>query len=258
MLKMENIGIIAAMSQERQAVLRLVGKRERSRLGGLRCDRFRLAGRECWLLTSGMGPIRAGQASRLLMEAARPQLLVSVGVAGAVHADLWIGDVVVAGKVCQLDQGVPGPFQPLVRLSEAAWQAAEQALQPRQRRLVPGTAVTMAGSQFIKDQSANMVNPVLEMETAGIAWVAAESNLPLLSLRGISDGPGAPIPFDLEKALDEDYNLRMGVILKNLLSQLQLLPQLLRMGQNSRLAAGNAAVALVAALSLPDALVWQG
>jgi len=42
------------------------------------------------------------------------------------------------------------------------------------------------------------------METAGIAGVAVEFNTLLLSLRALSDGPGAPIPFDLGKVMDEN------------------------------------------------------
>ena len=254
---METIGIITAMSQEREAVLRLVEKVERSRLGSFRCDRFRLAGRDCWLLTSGMGPERAGQAARAIIEATSPQLLVSVGVAGAVNADLEVGDVVAARNVCQLDQGLLGSYHPLALLSEAAWYMAEQALQPRQARLFLGTAVTTAGSQFVGHQPEDMTNPVLEMETAGIARVAADRGIPLLSLRAISDGPRAPIPFDLGAAMDEDYNLRVGEIFKTLLSQPGMLRPLLRMGRNTRLAAGNAAIALVAALSQREAPVFR-
>ena len=125
---METVGIIAAMAQEREAVLRLVEGRKRSILGPFRCDRFRLAGRDCWLVTSGMGPRRAAQAASTLMEAIHPGLLVSVGIAGAVNADLEIGDVVAARNTCVLDEGLAGPFQTLASLSEAAWQACAQAL----------------------------------------------------------------------------------------------------------------------------------
>lgn len=254
---METIGIIAAMSQERDAILRLVEKGESSRLGPFRCDRFTLAERDCWLLTSGMGPRRAEQAACALMDATRPQLLVSVGVAGAVNADLEIGDVVAARNVCQLDKGGPGTFQPLALLSEGAWQAAEQALQARRRRLFSGTAVTTSGSQFVVHPPGEMTNPVLEMETASIARVTAEKDLPLLCLRAISDGPRAPIPFDLEVVMDEDYNLRVGEVIKTLLGHPRILPALLRMQRNTRLAAGNAAIALIAALSQPKAPVFR-
>ncbi len=252
---METIGIIAAMAQERDAILRFVEKGERSRLGPFRCDRFGLADRDCWMLTSGMGPERAAQAAFALIDATRPQLLVSVGVAGAVNADLEIGDVVAAVNVCQLDKGVPGSFQPLALLSEASWHAVEQALQPRRAHLFSGTAVTTPGSQFVVHPPGDMPNPVLEMETAGIARVTAEKDLPLLSLRAISDGPRSPIPFDLEVALDEDYNLRVGELLKTLLGHPRKLSLLLRMARNTRLAARNAAIALITALRQPKAIV---
>jgi hypothetical protein len=93
------------------------------------------------------------------------------------------------------------------------------------------------------------------METAGIAGAAAEREIPLLSLRAISDGPRAPIPFDLEKMLDEQDNLRTGEILKTIFGHPQILPALLRNGRNSRKAADNAALALVAALSQPGPVV---
>jgi adenosylhomocysteine nucleosidase len=246
---MERIGIIAALPQERDALLRFIEERERSVLGPFRCQRFRLLDRDCVLVTSGMGLKRAAQAARTLIEVIRPQLLVSVGVAGAVNADLEIGDVVASRSTGRLDLVSPGSFQPLAQLSEAAWQAAAQALQLRQAHLVSGTAVCTHGSQYVAPQPEQLTNPVLEMETWGIAQVAAEQAMPLLSLRAISDGPRAPIPFNLEAVMDEEYNLRIGEIIKTALSHPRKLPQLVQMGRNTTKAAENAALALIAALS---------
>jgi adenosylhomocysteine nucleosidase len=176
-------------------------------------------------------------------------------VAGAVNDDLGIGDVVTARNTCLLDKGIPGQFQRLALLSDAARQAAIQALQPRGARLFSGTAVTTRGSQFVQHQPEEMENPVLEMETAGIAQVAAEKGIPLLSLRAISDGPQAPIPFCLEAVTDEEYNLRIGKIVKTVLGHPQMVLQFLRLGWNTKKAAENAAIALVAALSQPDPVI---
>jgi len=246
---METIGIIVAMPQESDAVLRLSGQRARTDFGKHRCYRFRISGRECWLLTSGMGIQRAAEATRILIDAASPQLLVSVGIAGAVNADLEIGDVVASRDTCLFEDGNAGPFQPLARLSEAAWQAAEKALQPGGKGLYPGTAVTTHGAQPVQQLLEHMKNPVLEMETAGIISAAAEKSIPVISLRAISDGPRAPIPFNLEQMMDENDNLRTGVIIQTILGHPRMLPQLVRMGHNSRLAADNAALTLLAALS---------
>ena len=253
---METIGIIAAMPQENEALLRLIERRSRSDLGRYRCYRFRVWERECWLLTSGMGQQRAAQATRTLIDAASPQLLVSVGIAGAVADALEIGDVVVSGNTCLTDKdGQPGPLQPLVRLSDIAWQAAERVLQAGGAGLYSGTAVTTHGAQLTEQQLVRLANPILEMETMGIAGVAAEKGIPLLSLRAISDGPRAPIPFDLEKMMDEQDNMRIGEIIKTLLGHPRMLPSLVRMGRNSRKAADNAALALFAALSQPGSIL---
>jgi adenosylhomocysteine nucleosidase len=248
---METVGIIAAMPQESNALLSTIEQCKRSNLGPYHCYRFPLSDRDCWLLTSGMGIARAAQATRALIDAANPQMLVSIGIAGAVDADLEIGDVVASRTTCLLEKGLPGPFLPLASLSEAAWGAAVQALQPRGARLYHGTAVTTHGSQFVDHQPEQMPNPVLEMETVGIAQVAAERGIPLLSLRAISDGPRAPIPFNLDAVMDEEYNLRMREIIKAVLSHPQMLLQFRRMGRNTRKAAENAAMALIAALSQP-------
>jgi adenosylhomocysteine nucleosidase len=77
-------------------------------------------------------------------------------------------------------------------------------------------------------------------------------------LRAISDGPHAPIPFDLEAMIDEQYNLRTGKILRTILGHPQMLPQLMRMSRNTNLAADHAAIALIAALSQPGDLILQG
>ena len=253
---METIGIVTAMSQECDAVLRLIEHRNCSDLGPYRCYRFRILQRNCWLLTSGMGIRRAAQATRTLVESANPTLLISVGIAGAVEADLEIGDVIVSKDSSLLGKdGLPGPLQPLARLSEAAWQAAERALQRCGANLFLGSAVTTHGGQLVQPQPAQLTHPILEMETTGIAGVAAEKGLPLLSLRAISDGPRAPIPFDLEKMMDEQDNLRSGEILKTIIAHPQMLPGLVRMGRNSRKAADAAALALVAALSQPGTVI---
>jgi adenosylhomocysteine nucleosidase len=245
---METIGIIAAMSQERDAILHIIDNPVRSVIGPYRCDRFRLSDRDCWLLTSGMGVKRAAQAAQSLIEAIHPQFLISIGVAGAVNADLEIGDVVMCRNTCQLVLGLPGQFQSLSNLSEAAWNASVQALQAGGARMVTGIAVTTRGSQYIQPQPQILSNPVLEMETTGIAQVAVRQGIPLLSLRAVSDGPRAPIPFDLAEMMDENSNLRVGKIINTIIGHPNMIPQLVRMGRNTGKAARNAAIALIAAL----------
>jgi adenosylhomocysteine nucleosidase len=246
---METIGLIAAMTQESEAMLRHTQGWKRSALGPLRGRSFELSGQTCLLVTSGMGVRRAGEAARNLLDKSSPRLLISFGIAGAVEAELEIGDVVVAEAFCRLEQGIPGPLLPLACWPEAALEAASRALTQRGAHLFTGTAVTTGGSQVTQDQLGEMPHPILEMETAGIAQVAAEKGIPLLSLRAISDGPCAPIPVDLGEMMDEDANLRAGRMLKAVIRHPGVVLQARQMLRNTNLAADNAAIALVAALS---------
>ncbi len=243
------IGLIAALPQESEALLRRVEEWKPAALGSFRAFRFRLGDRDCLLITSGMGLERARDGTRALLAAARLHLLVSFGIAGAVADDLRIGDVVVASHTCLLEKGRSGPFQPLAALSKQAWDAAAQVLQPDGARLVAGTAITTRGSQVVLQPRQAMAHPVLEMETAGIAQVAAEMGVPLVSMRAISDGPQSPIPFDLEAILDESYNLRVGKLVMLVLRRPQILFTFRQMQRNSRKAADHVASVLVAALS---------
>jgi adenosylhomocysteine nucleosidase len=255
---METIGLVAAMVQERDALLRCVRGWKKIALGPFRGHRFELLGQICVLVTSGMGIRRAWEATRCLVEMATPQVLVSFGIAGAVEADLEIGDVVAAESVCLLDQGVPGPLLPLATWPAAAREAIVQALAKRDARLYAGTAVTTRGSQFEEYRPGEMAHPVLEMETAGIAQVAVENGIPLFSLRAISDGPRAPLPFDLGEMMDKDANLRVGKMLKFVVRHPGILLQSRQLIRNTRIATDNAAIALVAALSQPEIELPRG
>jgi adenosylhomocysteine nucleosidase len=252
---METIGLIAAMPQESKALLRYIKEWKRIALGPFRAFHFRLMDRDCLLITSGMGLERAMAGTRALLAVTSPNLLVSFGIAGAVNTDLSIGDVVAARNTCRVERGQPGPFRPLASLSMDAWNAAAQVLQPDGARLVAGTAITTRGSQVLLELPEEMDRPVLEMETAGIAQVAAEKGIPLVSMRSISDGPKSPIPFDLGEILDEKYKLRMGRMLRMVLRRPQIIFQSRGMLRNSSLAADHAARALVAALSQPSPIL---
>jgi adenosylhomocysteine nucleosidase len=245
---MQTIGLIAAMTQESAALLRRIRGWKRITLGPFRGHSFELSGQTCVLVTSGMGIRRASEAAQCLVEITPARLLISFGIAGAVETDLEIGDVVAAAAVSRLDQGIPGPRLPLSTLSEDAWQTVTRALAGRGARLYTGTAVTTSGSQVMQPLSGEMMHPILEMETAGIAQVAAEKGIPLLSLRSISDGPRAPIPINLDEMMDGDANLQVGRMLKAVVRHPGIILQSRQMLRNTRIAADNAAIALVAAL----------
>ena len=254
---METIGIIAAISQETEALLQHIGNYERIPIGSLRAYRFRLLERDCLLVESGMGAKRAANATQALLAGANTQFLISFGVAGAVEDDLQIGDVVLASKTCILDRGIPSQFHRLASFSDAARYAAAQALEPHGARLYSGTAITTQGSQIVLRQAETIEHSVLEMETFGIAQVAAAKGIPLLSVRAISDCPSEPIPFNLDAIIDEEGNLRLGKMIRMVIGQPRILFQSRWLLRNVKSAADNAATAVIAALRQPIVVASQ-
>jgi adenosylhomocysteine nucleosidase len=248
---METIGLIAAMPQESDALLRCIRNWRRTELDPFRAVRFQLSDRDCLLVTTGMGLQCAVDGTRALLAAITLHLLIPFGVVGGVNGSLYIGDAVFAGSTCLLAVGLPGQLQPLASLSKAAWNAAAQVLQPDGARLVAGTTITTRGSHVIPQSLEKTAHPILEMETAGIADVAARMGIPVVSIRSVSDGPQAPIPFDLEAVIDEKCNLRIGKMLMMVLRNPRIVFQSRRIMLNSKKAADHAARAVVAALSQP-------
>ncbi len=245
---METVGIIAAMTQECRALLKCAGKTERTRLGPFPCYRFQLSGRNCLLVKSGIGIKRAMDAARTLIAEERPRLLVSFGVAGAARDDLEIGDVIAASQTFLLERHKEILFRQLEPLSDAAWQAAVRVLGLCGARLATGTAVTTRMSNPARLLPDELAHPFFDMETAGIAQVAAGHGTALIALRAVSDGPLEPLSFDLEAMTDEDFNLSIGKAARMVLLKPKLALGSFRIIRNVRKAADNAAAALLAVL----------
>lgn len=244
----EIIGLLAAMKQESAAFLHQATGWKRVRVGGFQGYSFQISQRNFVLVTSGMGLRRAAEAARTLVDIYSPRLLISFGIAGAVELELEIGDVVLAESNCHIEEGAAESILQLSAWSTAARLAISQALSASGNHLYTGTAVTTDGSQYSKAQLGELIHPVLEMETAGIAQVALEKAIPFLSLRAISDGPGSPIPFDLGDVMDEEANLQTRRLLLAIIRKPGILYLSLKMLLNNRVAYKNAALALHAAL----------
>jgi adenosylhomocysteine nucleosidase len=254
---METIGLIAAMPQESKALLRYTKGWKRFPIGAFRGFSFTINDRICFLVTSGMGILKAAHATRALLTITKPDLLISFGIAGAVNEDLNIGDVIAPENTCLFSKGILEQLQPLTQLSKKAWDAASQVLQLDGSRLVSGTAITTRGSQVVREDCEELNNPILEMETAGIAQVAGEMKIPLLLFRSISDGPRSPIPFNLERIMDVNGNIQIIELFKLIINHPQITFKSRLLLQNSSKAADHAARALFAALNQPSPLTFS-
>ncbi len=90
------IGIITAMPEETQAIVRALQHAQKIRTGGLTVYQAQLCGHEIVVAEAGMGFANATEAARQLMGELRPDLVISAGFCGGISAGLQVGDAVMA------------------------------------------------------------------------------------------------------------------------------------------------------------------
>jgi len=242
---MSTIGLIAAMQEEIKPLLARVGTYTRERAGDFTLYRFRAGTRDACLVESGLGPEKAARATATLISTAAPGLIINFGLAGAITPGLGIGDVVIAQRLLFARERL---FSEQQGLSPELAVTALDLLQRNQEApflICQGTCVT-SGAILAKRETARLlpagvVNPVLEMETAAVAKIAAREGVPLLAVRAISDDATEELEFNITDFTDRNMNIRVHRVLWSLTRRPWLVPQIVRLARNSKRAGENLA-----------------
>ena len=220
---MPPVGIIAAMEVEAQCLSPAPGLA--SRRAGIGVDRARTMARE--MLAEGCGA------------------LVSFGIAGGLDPKLPPGTVVLAESVSAPDGARYA--------TDTEWREAMLRFIEGRVRVVVGTIVgsdrvvmtpAAKGRLFAQSGAA-----AVDMESHGIAEVAAESGMPFLVVRAISDPAWTTVPKAALHGMSRDGHRRTGPVIAALLRRPGELPRLIRLRRDS--ARGLTALRRVAALAGP-------
>ncbi len=225
------IVIITAMPEESGAVMQRAECLETSLPGGRKSYRIRLAGHEVTLLEAGMGMLNAGWGASTLA-AAEPDLMISAGFGGAVLEGLKVGDAVMAEQVLHWS----GSELETVAVGFYGRNAVADALSIRRGAFITSDEILNKRSLAQKLPSG-AVNPVVEMESAAVARVAAAHGIPFLALRVISDPWNEELGFSIDEFCDDGMRIRPAKVLGVILRRPRIIPQLIRLARNSRTAA---------------------
>lgn len=243
------IGVITAMPEEFGAVARSLPPGAAMQLAGLKALSCQAAGHDFMLLESGIGFDNAARAAETVVRETRPDLLISVGFCGGIAPELQTGDVVVAKRMVIVTgdgfEVVSVPFS-----------TAGQTLLARQtgmrvfEGLFASTPVIMSKTRLAGVLPAGSPCPVVEMESAAIAIVAVENRIPLLAVRAVSDPAGEELGFSLNEFCDDRMRIRPHRVLLTILRKPRIIPQLIRLAGNSRIAANSLTAAMKQLLPL--------
>jgi len=234
------IAIITAMPEETRAVIRALPQTQFRRMNGRVLQYVELHGQGIFIAEAGMGFANATSEARKLVGELNPDLMVSTGFCGGISEGLQVGDAVVATGLAIVSEGglkdVPVTI-PTVCRDFVSQQAGGG------QRVFGGLFVTTT----VITQKAHLAAllppdaqfPVVEMESAAIASVATESSIPFAGIRTVSDPFNEELGFSLDEFCDDRMRIRIPKVLLTMIRKPRIIPQLIRLSRNSRVAAAS-------------------
>jgi adenosylhomocysteine nucleosidase len=231
------IGIITAMPEETQAVVRAIGGAQKKLINRLAMLQGACAGHEIVIVEAGMGFQNAAAAAEKLVPAVSPDLFLSAGFCGAVSTELLVGDIVVAtGLTIVSEKDLDNV--PLVIPAFCKKFVVSQAADGRRvfGGLFASTADIMQKSRVSALLSSDSPYPVVEMESAAIAIIAVENGIPFAGIRSVSDPFDEELGFSLDEFCDDRMRIRIPKVLLTIARRPRIIPQLIRLARNSRVA----------------------
>jgi nucleoside phosphorylase len=177
---------------------------------------------------TGEGPRKAARAATSLLEQHRPAILVGAGVAGALTADLGVGDIFVARRVVDADGAAPPPDEKLVARACAMAGAQSGTILSVDRPLVA------AADKAAWAAKVGETTVAVDMESAAWARAAGSLNVPYVVVRAISDDAFDELPGYLSRCMDRDGGIRRAAVALHAMLEPSSIPKLVAMRRRVR------------------------
>jgi adenosylhomocysteine nucleosidase len=214
------LAIMGAMDEEIEVLLADLRGRETLEWPGVTLHRGVLDGVPVLLTRGGIGKVNAAMTATHLLNAGATRVIFT-GVAGGVHPDLRVGDIVVSTDLVQHDVDVSALGYDLGTIpGEAPAWAADGRLRAaalEAAREVEGVRVlegrVASGDQFIASREGvqrlwtGFGAACAEMEGAAVAQVCARAGVPFVVIRSVSD--------TADHAANVDYRTFMPLVARH-------------------------------------------
>lgn len=196
---MKKIGIIGAMDVEIKLLLDNIESLTKEKTGGFLYYMGKLYGKDVVITSCGVGKVNAASCTQTLINKFGVDGIINTGIAGGLHEDVEVCDVVISRDVTHHDVRKKQmknwfPHQEYFEGDRKLIETAEKAFKNSEGinsschlgRIVSGECFvddTQLKEQIIKEYSPHCV----EMEGAAIGHVAHINDVPFVVIRSISD-----------------------------------------------------------------------
>ena len=196
---MNKIGVIFAMDEELNELLKLVELENQYDIFDIPFYECKLGEKELVLAKAGIGKVNAARCSQILIDNMDVDCIFNIGVAGSVAKDVHICDIVIGEKLVQHDFDITAfnhdkGFIP--NIGTVYVESDPYLVKVAQDTKIDSnihTGVIASGDIFCTEEAmSKKINTkfgalCVEMEGASIAQVCYLSHIPFLVIRSISD-----------------------------------------------------------------------
>lgn len=191
------IGIIVAMDKELALLLPLLSGRRSEYIGSTELSVGRIGTHEVAAMKCGIGKVNAAIRTQALIDSFAPELVINTGVAGGTGGGAGVLDVVVGDRVVYHDVWMP-PYEwgradgcP-VAFTPPEWLLELPCMADFCHGLIASGDIFVASVDVLDAIRAKYPDVMaVDMESAAIAHVCHLNNVAFISLRVVSDTPGA-------------------------------------------------------------------
>lgn len=217
---MQEIGIIVAMDEEKEAILKIMTDTKVQQIYNLRFLKGKIQGKNCVLVKSGIGKVNAARTTQIMLQNFNIQYVINLGAGGSINAMLNIGDILIGRQVVQHDfditafghsKGYITGVGENIMCDRNLVDELEQIIKSipeRNYQIKMGVIATgdiFCTESWMKDKIRAKFNAdVVDMECAAIGQVCYLDNVPFMVIRAISDTPNG------QNASTFDDNLKLA------------------------------------------------
>jgi nucleoside phosphorylase len=228
------IAVTFALPAESSGFVRRLSNKSRSARNGIETVRGKIDDREVAVLHTGVGEKACRHRLANLLQDQQFDCLISSGFAGALNDELRVGDLLLAKNFSVIELNGRDPAFASLRIRVADLLTVPALIDSSDER-----------SETARESGAAAV----DMETEFIARICAEHEVPLLSLRVITDTPSEPFPAPAHVLFDiEHQRTPMAALITFFLTRPNRIPRLIQFARriaHAREILANALVATV-------------
>jgi len=228
------IALFSAFPQELKEVVRNIGSTKLTKMNACEISRAEYLTHEILVTLTGIGIRNAENALKYILREHMPDMVVSIGFAGALFEGARIGEVIWASNAVFID----GEGVQIIDLNDGreVFDRLADTIGIRE-----GSVVTL-GEWKKKAEVKKMIpeglfSPVCDMETFILSKLSLENGIRFFAFRAITDRTEEEIPPEMLGVSDEHGIYSLYRALGLLIRRPALIPESIKLGAHSRIAA---------------------